>query len=500
MKLTIGAATDSGRRPKNEDSYKIVDVHHLGMQAEALLIVADGMGGKNFGEEASKTAVDAVTSQLQDKLSGGSLTGNEPVQALNAALREANNVVYALSQRDEESDGMGTTCVIALIVNSRLYVGHAGDSRAYVIHRGRLEQVTDDHSYVAEQVRAGLITEDGARKSKFRNVITRAVGIEPTIEPEVADFPIEGIDAILLCTDGLTNMVQDPEIERVLLTSMTAQACGDRLVRMAKSRGGSDNITAVTALFGDGPIVDESSLEQADGDQENAGVADAKPVQSGGVRNVAFMSLLVLALLLACSTVYLGMNMARAGYAWRAVPPFIVKPLPPAPSQRSPVKDLSRVTYKAPVTLCPLAVSPEPILFSQGNKSLIVRDLDGGIIGLGNDGTILYQYPWSHLVTSVTGSDSSDGLIASPANWHFATDPQGDARAHTIAKYRSTGEFVGVIKAVRNSNPEQDDLCPACGEGLRDPEALAVDGDGNIYVVDGTTLKFLKAQRMKTLP
>jgi serine/threonine protein phosphatase PrpC len=500
MKLTIGATTDPGRRPNNEDHYKIVDAERLGSRADAVLIVADGMGGRNFGEHASKAAVDVVTRLLEDRFAPDSLVISDPAHAIVAALREANDVVYALSQRDEESEGMGTTCVVAVIMNGRIYVGHAGDSRAYVIHRGRLEQLTDDHSYVAEQVRAGNLTEENARKSKMRNVITRAVGIEPTIESEVADYPVEGIDAILLCTDGLTNMLQDSEIERVLLTSVTAQACADRLIRMAKSRGGSDNITAVTAHFGDGPILTETTTpdQTPNGQVKNNAPADT-PTNRASVRALSLLGVLVLLLL--CSTAYLGQQLTGAGYVWQTAPPFIVKAPPPPPPPRPAVKDLSRVTYKAPVTVCPLELGPEPLVFSEGNRSLIVRGADGSIINLADNGTILYQYPWSHVVAQGSASDDSDGSNRS-GNWHLATDPQGnlyvaDARADTISKYRSTGELVGVISAAQGRNAAGNDLCPDCVDGLQKPEALAVDGDADIYVIDGSTLKFLKAQRVK---
>ena len=142
---------------------------------------------------------------------------------------------------------MGTTCVAAVVQGETLSVAHAGDSRAYLLRDGALERLTDDHSYVAEQVRAGAISEESAQRSRFRNVITRAVGIEPTITPDVSQRPVLPGDTLLLCTDGLTNMVPEDQIARTLQQAPSPQAAAERLIQLANRNGGKDNITAVVA-------------------------------------------------------------------------------------------------------------------------------------------------------------------------------------------------------------------------------------------------------------
>ena len=142
---------------------------------------------------------------------------------------------------------MGTTCVAAVVQGETLSVAHAGDSRAYLLRDGALERLTDDHSYVAEQVRAGVISEESAQRSRFRNVITRAVGIEPTITPDLSQRPVRPGDALLLCTDGLTNMVPEDQIARIMQQAPSAQAAAERLIQIANRNGGKDNITAVVA-------------------------------------------------------------------------------------------------------------------------------------------------------------------------------------------------------------------------------------------------------------
>jgi hypothetical protein len=327
-------------------------------------------------------------------------------------------------------------------------------------------------------VRAGIITEETARKSKFRNVITRAVGIEPTIEPDVAEYPVDEVDAVLLCSDGLTNMVKDRDIERVLLTATSAQAATDKLVRMAKTAGGSDNITAVVARFGEGPIVDLTVADEQP--QETAVEAtrdelDTYPQPSGSRVPMTFVSLLLIVFIAA--TIFLGAQLSQAGYTFQASPPFVVKPAPPA-APAPP--DLMKMTYGQPQKFYPYPVRPEPLVFSPESKSLAVVSVpDDNVVRLSTDGTTIYKraLPGS----STRGSTASSGVDGAMAQRHYAIDPQGniyvsDTAARTIYKLRGSGEVIGKITA-----------------GLQKPEAIAVDDAGNVYVVDGTTLKFIPA-------
>lgn len=476
MNLFLGATTDSGKRANNEDFHSASTGEDLGIAVDALLVVADGMGGRNFGEHASETAVDVVKATLVEQLRLDEVDHAKIKAAIQLALQTANDNVYELSQRDSESEGMGTTCVVAVIAQGRLHLGHAGDSRAYVVHHGRLELLTDDHSFVAEQVRAGILTEENARKSKFRNVITRAVGIEPTIAPDIAEYPAEEIDAVLLCSDGLTNMVSDKNIQKVILTAATPQIAADKLVRMAKTAGGSDNITAVVARLADGPIVEPSTTEDDEPDEMPVAVDSALDAGPQPSRAPLTVISILFALVLLFS-LYAGSQLLHDGYNFQATPPFVVKP--PAPKPPPPL-DLTTVNYAAPRKLYPYPVLPEPLALSTASKSITVMSATGDIVRLSMDGAALYKFPQPGKTVYATGFRPVDAVHA-PAPYHYATDSQGDvymadAAARIIYKIRPSGEPVASVAV-----------------GLTKPESIAIDDIGNIYVIDGTALKIIPA-------
>ncbi len=247
MNLSVGAKTDPGRRANNEDQLAVVDVRRHRLRADGVLVIADGMGGRNFGERAAAAAVETVQDTLVEMLDADRADTVNVSDALDSALRKANARVYEVAAQTAESRGMGTTCVAAVVEGDRLFLAHAGDSRAYLLRGQHLVRLTDDHSYVAEQVRAGTLSEESARRSRFRNVITRAIGIEPTITPDLSEHDIQNGDWVLLCTDGLSNMVADPEMIQILLAASSAQDAADRLVQIASRNGGRDNITAIAA-------------------------------------------------------------------------------------------------------------------------------------------------------------------------------------------------------------------------------------------------------------
>jgi serine/threonine protein phosphatase PrpC len=473
MNLLIGAKTDLGKRSNNEDFYAVLDVKQSHLRADGVMIVADGMGGRNFGETASTAAVEAVAETLVDLLDAHRDDEIDVQDALDSALRKANAKVYELSREGEHSEGMGTTCVTAVIKDGQLYIGHAGDSRAYIIRNQKIEQVTDDHSYVAEQVRAGVITEESARKSRFRNVITRAVGIEPAITPDVARYPLSGIDAVLICTDGLTGPVRDPDIERILLAAPSAQIAADKLVAMAKNNGGSDNITAVVVRFSEGPIVPDAAMPEVE-DQND--FLNPKKWRAPRTPRPAGQSVLVgLLLLFIASTIYLTSIAMDAGYEWQAAWPPLAKPLPP------PVRlhDFQHLTYKAPETFYETAVRGGPLTYSDAENTVSAVTQAGDIVALAPDGKTNYKFP-----LETTASSEESGVAAKKPgaalkkpielNVHFATDSQGnlyvaDAAAKSIVKYKASGDKIG----------------PIAKGHLTSPESIAVSADGTVYVVDG---------------
>jgi protein phosphatase len=473
MIFSVGAKTDPGKRANNEDCYVVAIGEDLSLSVEAILIVADGMGGRNFGEQASETASKVSIEVLRETLAAS--RGQEiPVQdAIGTALRKANAAVYELAQTSEDYEGMGTTCVIAVLTKDRLFMGHAGDSRGYMIRNASLERITDDHSFVAEQVRAGNITEEHARKSRFRNVITRAVGIEPTIEPDIVEFSLSGVDAVLLCTDGLSNEVFDPDLQRILLRANNAQDAANRLVDLANKRGGHDNITAVVAHFGTGPIA-----EGPDDDPEDAEFFR----ESGGGGGIKIGLMPILAFLLVVSlfiAVYFGQMLSAAGYAFKAAPPFVAKPSPPPPP---PAIDYARLTYAKPAAVPGVPpVQDDALARNPKTGDLTMQTVSGGVLTIGPDGSERARFT---IPNAAATAHTSDGGRHSEqdAPQGFAVDPAGDLYLtdqvhHSILQFDSSGNPIASI-----------------GHGLlARPTAVAVDDSGSIFVIDSNRLKVIRA-------
>jgi protein phosphatase len=228
LRLIAGSATDVGRvRTGNEDAY-LVD------GGIGLIAVADGMGGHQAGEVASSTALEALRAAVN---SG---------EALREAIVAANDAVFEKSGADEGLRGMGTTLTAGtMAAGGTLLIGHVGDSRAYLVRGGALEQVTSDHSVVAELVEAGELTEEQAELDPRRSMITRALGVEPGVDVDVIPLRLRAGDRVLLCSDGLTTMVREEEILTILQREVDPTRAAGALVDAANDNGGSDNITTV---------------------------------------------------------------------------------------------------------------------------------------------------------------------------------------------------------------------------------------------------------------
>ena len=228
MRIDVGATSDVGQlRTGNEDSFVVDD--RLGLYA-----VADGMGGHQAGEVASAVALEA----LRAAVASG--------QAIDAAIVRANSAVFEKAATDRGLAGMGTTLTaLAVLGESTLLIGHVGDSRAYRIRDGVIEQITDDHSLVEELVREGRLSPEEAQVHPQRSVITRALGIDPQVEVDLYTLEARTGDRILICSDGLSNMLHDAEMLRVASLESDPRLAADRLVDAANEAGGEDNITAV---------------------------------------------------------------------------------------------------------------------------------------------------------------------------------------------------------------------------------------------------------------
>lgn len=236
--------SDQGRvRTSNQDAIAVMNDH-------ALWIVADGMGGRAGGDVASRVAVETVVGHLcsHDNLSAGRASEEGRTEPLRRAIELSNHAVREESFRRPSLIGMGTTIVVFAIdgARSEMIIAHVGDSRAYVVREGRLIRLTHDHAFIEEAMREGRLTEKEALAHPLRHVLTRAVGTETEVEPDISVQAVLAGDLILLCTDGLTKMLTDAEILHTLLLERTsAGAACAALVRAANRRGGADNISVV---------------------------------------------------------------------------------------------------------------------------------------------------------------------------------------------------------------------------------------------------------------
>jgi serine/threonine protein phosphatase PrpC len=240
--LDIGTATDVGRvREANEDS--LLAVRGTGVRdGEALVAVADGMGGHKAGEVASALAIESLLQSLND-----SDPGIEADTLLTRALELGNHSIWEAAAEDIEKEGMGTTIVAALVrADGLAVVANVGDSRAYVFAGSTARLLTDDHTWVNQQVRAGQMTEHEAHVSPFRNLLTRSLGNNPRVEVDLfTDVQLQAGDALVLVSDGVTGYLEEHDFSVILRAAADAQEAAERLVQEAVERGGADNATAV---------------------------------------------------------------------------------------------------------------------------------------------------------------------------------------------------------------------------------------------------------------
>lgn len=435
--LTLDSRTNIGRRQENEDSFLVLHSDALRGEFDALLIVADGMGGRASGARASRLAVETVRDSFVAALDSP-LT--DPAATLAACLRKANAAVYKEANTNPQLQGMGTTCVVAAISDGKVFYAHLGDSRAYLLRDGKLRRLTDDHSFVAEKVKTGEITEEQARRSRFRNIITRAIGLELDTVPETGSTDLQAGDVLLLCTDGLTGPVSDSEIADIICTSSDVSEACDRLIETALKNGGTDNITVAVAACGQR--------------ERRASVRAHQPARSrawilGGLIG------LILGLAVDLSPVH---DMVKE---WVSPPPKAVK---------SKLPRLASLKYEDPVSLFYVPVQSKSLVLD-GEKYLYVVDLQGQLVRLDTTGQLIYTFPPKD-VLKPQGQERFVGI---------ATDREGnlyisDRAGKRIVKYARNGLALGSV-----------------AEGkLVAPEAIAVDAKGCIYVIDGGRLKAIR--------
>ena len=251
LAVEVAGKTDPGRvRPNNEDNFGYDSRY-------GIFVVCDGMGGQAAGEVASKMGVDILLDYFrQDSVSGPHHGNGQPpdeapgnlspaARALDQAIHLANHKIFEAGQQESGRSGMGSTIVAALVGGHALTIGNVGDSRIYLIRQGEIQQLTEDHSLVMEQLRQGYITREQAQQSEMQNVILRALGSEEELEVDVEDLVAMPGDLILMTSDGLTRHLDDQEILKIVTASSSLERmCGD-LIQAANQRGGDDNITCL---------------------------------------------------------------------------------------------------------------------------------------------------------------------------------------------------------------------------------------------------------------
>lgn len=247
MRIVCGGASDIGRlRSNNEDCYRMVE-------SMRLFVVSDGMGGEAHGEVASALAVETIVKHCMDgdanpatSLYGDPQPGlGDKARRLASAVHLANRKIFQSAEEHPEQHGMGATLTAAWIDDGKLSIAHVGDSRAYLLRSGTLQQLTNDHSLVAEQVRRGILTAAEADQSEMQSVLLRALGTHEQVDVEAQENALFPGDILLLCSDGLTRMVTEPEIAGTLQVETSPQRAAEKLIELANDNGGQDNITVV---------------------------------------------------------------------------------------------------------------------------------------------------------------------------------------------------------------------------------------------------------------
>jgi PPM family protein phosphatase len=253
VQIVSSGLSDVGRvRTNNEDSFRIVEALNL-------FILSDGMGGEAHGEVASAMAVDVINKYCESEKedSGATVLDEAPAnissqtRRLKGAVAQANFQIFQAAQKNPEQRGMGATITALWLKDTVLSIAHVGDSRAYLLRSGNLQQLTNDHSLVAEQVRRGLITPQQAEESEMQSVLLRALGAHPEVEIDTDEVEIIPRDVLLLCSDGLTRMVTEPEIAGALQAETVPSAAAERLIALANENGGVDNVTVIVVRFED---------------------------------------------------------------------------------------------------------------------------------------------------------------------------------------------------------------------------------------------------------
>jgi PPM family protein phosphatase len=400
--------TDVGRqRTANEDSLVL---------RPPFFAVADGMGGARAGEVASAIAAEAFE--------GASAVGEAAEAQLAQLLRDANRRIYDLAVTDESHRGMGTTLTAAKVHDEEVSLAHVGDSRAYRMRDGRLEQITRDHSLVAELERSGQITPEAAEHHPQRSIITRALGPEPEVEVDTYTLSARDGDLFLLCSDGLTSMISDDEVAAILRTSATLDEAADALIKAANQSGGKDNITVVLFRIGElGDAVPEATTvvpgDSAAEDETIAGQLSADEIRAASPAPAP------------------------------AAPGKPIEPIPPVPAARAKPRRGSRIGLVMKILLgLALLAAAVTGLYALSRQVYFVGTNDGGLVTVYRG--IPYELPFG---IDLYEEEYASGMPARAI-------PSGRRARVLDHEWRSREDAVDLVRAL-----ERGQLEPAGGSG-----------------------------------
>ncbi len=503
VSLSVGFKTDVGRkRENNEDSYAVLRRDELDKALDGLFVVADGMGGGRHGDVASGIVAQTVPEMVLESVyerngRNGSL---DTARLMQDTLSRANHRVWMRGAERSELRGMGTTCVAAMVKDDILTIGNVGDSRAYLLREGALRQITEDHSEIWQEVKAGRMTREQARKSRHRNAITQAMGLRSEVKPDVEQIPLEEGDTVLLCSDGLTTEVGDAEIARILATVPDAQDACDRLVTAALRHGGGDNITVVVLRYGaftpialpdPMPEEDEDDLptdpnaewrrgganlpmprddaeddsyyeDRGDFREENE---ETRAARGGGGLLIALLILLLLIAIAEGAALYIALSHRTVS------PPPIIVNKNEAPELR-PTD--GKLNYYPPASALTEPVLNSFLTIDPDGNVYAISAKDGKMLKLDKQGNVKAVSPTR---TRRARDEFASDTTSSPfPPVYIAFDPSGN-RYESNPKYGCIDKFKGETRILQIDKGQ-----------LKEPGSLVVNNIGTIYVVDGSHL------------
>jgi serine/threonine protein phosphatase PrpC len=524
VNISIGFKTDVGRkRETNQDSYAVLRGSDLNGKLDALFVVADGMGGVGGGEVASSIVAQTVPQAVYEFLAdrNGGTTPIDVPRLLRETIVRANNRVRSTRKFEKpELGSMGTTCIAAIVHQGQITFANVGDSRAYLLRAGKLSQITKDHSRVYEEFLAGKMTRDEADKSRFRNVITRAIGLGPTVKADIEAISLEEGDTVLLCTDGLNTEIADAEIARVLAYAPGAQEACDWLIKEALENGGRDNITVVAMRYGDfaplpwtepGPRPWEEEEEEDDTDpladwrkqperfdedregdwsapQDNRGPRYREDASRDrrqkrpklGAPAAALIAILLLAALGEGVGLYL---------LWRQhKSPAVVTSgtTPKGPSTKKPdasrMYDRLTLLYSRPLQATYLQLSPDGTALVVSKQGMMLR-----ITPQGQAIPLASPFPMLPADTTGTATRTPEREAPSSGRADVALDSDGNL-------YQIEPHIESKLNCINIYNSAGTRINAKVGKGsLIAPTKIAVDSRGTIYVIDNHQLKQIEA-------